>query len=318
MAESVHEDSCCEDSRHNQGVLHVPSKTRNASLKDFLLHGSLEIWVKEARNLPNMDSVPHKIPDMFKLMKEKVRRKFDGNVPHKMITSDPYVAITVCNSVIGRTFVISNCENPVWTQRFYVPVAHSAAEVHFVVKDNDVLGSRIIGVVGIPVEQLLSGTKIEGTFPIIDTNGKPWEVGAVLSLSIQYIPIGEMTLLNSGVPGTYFPLRKGGKVMLYQDAHVHDGFLPNLRLDHDMQYKHGNCWRDIFDAISQARHLIYITGWSVYHQVRLVRENDKSAEVTLGDLLKTKSQEGVRVLLLVWDDPFSWNILGYVKVRNKS
>ncbi|XP_058187543.1 phospholipase D gamma 1-like [Rhododendron vialii] len=265
-----------------------------------------------------MDTDPAKIPDMFKLMKEKVRRKFDGTIPNKMITSDPYVAITVCNSVIGRTFVISNCENPVWTQHFYVPIAHSAAEVHFVVKDNDVLGSRIIGVVGIPVEQLLSSTKIEGTFPIIDTNGKLWEVRAVLSLSIQYIPIGEMTMLNSGVPGTYFPLRKGGKVMLYQYANVHDGFLPNLRLDHDMQYKHGNCWRDIFDAISQARRLIYITGWSVYHQVRLVRENDKSAEVTLGELLKTKSQEGVRVLLLVGDDPFSRNILGYHNLRNKT
>ncbi|KAE9449630.1 hypothetical protein C3L33_18479, partial [Rhododendron williamsianum] len=119
-----------------------------------------------------------------------------------------------------------------------------------------------------------------------------------------------MTLYNSGVPGTYFPLRKGGKVTLYQDAHVQDGCLPNLRLDHDIQYKHGNCWCDIFDAISQACRLIYNTGWSVYHQVRLVRENDNAAEVTLGDLLKTKSQQGVRVLLLVWNDPTSWNIMG--------
>ncbi|KAH7846736.1 hypothetical protein Vadar_017561 [Vaccinium darrowii] len=193
---------------------------------------------------------------------------------------DPYVTIAVSGSVIGRTFVISNSENPVWKQHFCVLVAHSAAEVHFVVKNNEAVGSRIIRVVGIPVEQLWSATKIDGTFPIIKETGKPWEIGAVLSVSIQYIPMGKMTLRNIGVPGTYFPLRKGGKVMLYQDAHVHDGFLPNLRLDHDMQYKHGNCWRDIFDAICQAR-----------------------------DLLKTKSKEGVRVLLLVWDDPTSLNFL---------
>ncbi|KAG5528472.1 hypothetical protein RHGRI_029232 [Rhododendron griersonianum] len=199
-------------------------------------------------------------------------------------------------------------------QHFYVPVAHSAAEVHFVVKDNDVFRSQIIGVVGIPVDQLLSRKKVEGTFPILDESGKPWKIGAVLSVSIQYIPLGKMTLYNSGVPGTYFPLRKGGKVTLYQDAHVQDGCLPNLRLDHDIQYKHGNCWRDIFDAISQVCRLIYNTGWSVYHQVRLVCENDNAAEVTLGDLLKTKSQQGVRVLLLVWNDPTSWNIMGYQQI----
>jgi phospholipase D1/2 len=30
----------------------------------------------------------------------------------------------------------------------------------------------------------------------------------------------------------------------------------------------------------------------------------------LGDLLRRKSQEGVRVLLLVWDDPTSRSVLG--------
>ncbi|KAH7848168.1 hypothetical protein Vadar_034588 [Vaccinium darrowii] len=310
MAESLHRDSWSEGSRHVQGVQRIPSKTQNASLKVFLLHGNLDIWVKEAKNLPNMLDF-HR--DTLQKSSGKVSSKSQGKVPHNGRTSDPYVTIAVSGSVIGRTFVISNSENPVWKQHFWVPVAHSAAEVHFVVKDNDVVGSEIIGVVGIPVEQLWSATKIDGTFPIIKESGKPWEIGAVLSLSIQYIPMGKMTLCNSGVPGTYFPLRKGGRVMLYQDAHVHDGFLPNLRLDHDMQYKHGNCWRDIFDAITQARKLIYITGWSVYHQVRLVRGNDKSAEVTLGDLLKTKSQEGVRVLLLVWDDPTSFSFLSGIK-----
>lgn len=118
-----------------------------------------------------------------------------------------------------------------------------------------------------------------------------------------------------GVPGTYFPLRKGNKVTLYQDAHAPDGCLPDLRLDHGMHYVHGKCWRDIFDAISQARHLVYITGWSVFHTVCLVRDAGYGSDCTLGDLLKTKSQEGVRVLLLVWDDPTSRNILGFQTVR---
>ncbi|KAK8584135.1 hypothetical protein V6N12_068384 [Hibiscus sabdariffa] len=92
-----------------------------------------------------------------------------------------------------------------------------------------------MGAVGIPIEQLCSGTKVEGTFPILGDNGKP----------------------------------------------------------------------------CQARRLIYIAGWSIFHNIRLVRETDKASDTTLGDLLKLKSQEGVRVLLFVWDDPTSRSILGY-------
>ncbi|KAA8522329.1 hypothetical protein F0562_013310 [Nyssa sinensis] len=319
MAQSAYDGLSPEGSHHGQGVQVVPFKTSKGSLKVLLLHGNLDIWVKEAKNLPNMDLFHKKLEDVFGRLPGKLGSKIEGNVSGKN-TSDPYVTISVANAVIGRTFVISNSENPVWMQHFYVPVAHYASEVQFVVKDSDVVGSQIIGAVGIPAEQIYSGTKLEGTFPVLNASGKPCKAGAVLTISIQYTPIEKVTLYHSGVgagpeyhgvPGTYFPLRRGGKVTLYQDAHLHDGCLPNLKLDHNMQYEHGDCWHDIFNAISQARRLIYITGWSVYHKVTLVRDNGNSTDCTLGDLLKTKSQEGVRVLLLVWDDPTSRNILGY-------
>jgi phospholipase D1/2 len=122
----------------------------------------------------------------------------------------------------------------------------------------------------------------------------------------------------NGVPGTYFPIRRGGKVTLYQDAHVHDGCLPDLKLDDHVQFEHRSCWDDIFNAISQARRLIYITGWSVNYKVKLVRGGNDGRDCTLGDLLKTKSQEGVRVLLLVWDDPTSRSVLGFKTVRKST
>ncbi|XP_059645611.1 phospholipase D beta 1-like [Cornus florida] len=315
MAESVYNDSFSEGSQHGQGVQFVPFKTSTGSLKVLLLHGNLDIWVKEAKNLPNMDMFHKKLGDMF----GRFGSKIEGNVASK-ITSDPYVTISVTSAVIGRTFVISNSENPAWMQHFDLPVAHYAAEVHFVVKDNDIVGSQIIGAVGVPVEQLYSGTKIEGTFPILNASGKPCKHGAVLTISIQYTPIDKVALYHvgvgsgpdyHGVRGTYFPLRRGGKVTLYQDAHVHEGCLPNLMLDNGTQYEHGDCWQDICDAISQARRLVYIVGWSVYHKLGLVRGNDNAKDCILGDLLKTKSQEGVRVLLLVWDDPTSRSILGF-------
>ncbi|KAA8515979.1 hypothetical protein F0562_019158 [Nyssa sinensis] len=307
------------DSPHSQSLQIVPFSTSKGSLKVLLVHGNLDIWIYEAKNLPNMDMFHKTIGDMFNKLPMGLNNKIEGHMNHK-ITSDPYVSISVTSAVIGRTYVLSNSENPVWMQHFYVPVAHHAAEVHFLVKDSDVVGSQLIGIVAIPVEQIYSGMKIEGFFPVVNSGGKPCKPGAVLFLSIQYIPMERLSIYHHGVgagpdyygvPGTYFPLRRGGKVTLYQDAHVPDGCLPNLELDHGMPYVHGKCWHDIFEAIRQARRLIYITGWSVWHKVKLVRDAGVAFDCTLGDLLKSKSQEGVRVLLLVWDDPTSRNILGY-------
>lgn len=98
---------------------------------------------------------------------------------------------------------------------------------------------------------------------------------------------------------------------LYQDAHVNEGDLPGIELERGKQFEHNNCWEDICHAILEAHHMIYIVGWSVYDKVKLVREPSPSrplpegGDLTLGDLLKFKSQEGVRVCLLVWDDKTS-------------
>ncbi|EMS60117.1 hypothetical protein TRIUR3_02075 [Triticum urartu] len=71
-------------------------------------------------------------------------------------------------------------------------------------------------------------------------------------------------------------------------------------------------------AVLGAQKLVYVAGWAVGARVRLLREEmspemaEKAAEVralarvevekmALGDLLKYKSQEGVRVCLLVSD-----------------
>ncbi|CAI0414134.1 unnamed protein product [Linum tenue] len=295
----------------------VPFKTSKGNLKVLLLHGNLDIWVKQGNNLPNLDMFHKTLGDMFSILPLKAQ---SGATK---ITSDPYVTVSISGAVIARTFVIDNSENPVWMQHFSVPVAHSASEVHFVVKDNDVVGSQVMGAVGIPVEELWNRNVIEGSYPILGANGKPCKEGATLTLSIQFIPIEQMEMYNfgvrsrpdyEGVPGTYFPMRKGGKVNLYQDAHVDEGgCLPELRVGDGgrVQYEHRSCWEDVFQAISQARRLVYITGWSVYHKVRLVRKGKGEMDCTLGELLKTKSQEGVRVLLLVWDDPTSRSILGY-------
>ncbi|KAJ9560962.1 hypothetical protein OSB04_006122 [Centaurea solstitialis] len=293
-----------QGSQHGEGVEIIPFKTSNEPLKVILLHGYLNIWVKEAKNLPNMDMFYNKVGQVLgKLLTFSGKSKTNDGKSQK-VTSGPYVTISIANVVIARTFVIRNSENPIWLQDFYVPVAYYSTEVHFVVKHSDLVGSKMIGAVGIPVGQLVSGSIVEGTFPILNGSGKPCRPGAVLTLRIQYTPLERVPLSQNGVGsdpnfngvlGTYFPLRRGGKVTLYQDAHVDDGCLPSVWLDGGLRYEHGECWHDICEAIKQARHLIYIIGWSVFHSIQLVRNGE----------------EGVRVLLLIWDDPTSTSIFGF-------
>ncbi|EMS67798.1 Phospholipase D alpha 2 [Triticum urartu] len=104
-----------------------------------------------------------------------------------------------------------------------------------------------------------------------------------------------------GVPRTFFSQRPGCRVTLYQDAHASEEFEPKIQLDGGGLYKPGHCWEDLYDAISNARHLVYITGWSVFPHITLLRERDGQQE-TLGELLKRKAGEGVQVLMLVWND----------------
>ncbi|GKA59538.1 RNA-directed DNA polymerase, eukaryota, reverse transcriptase zinc-binding domain protein [Tanacetum coccineum] len=197
------------------------------------------------------------------------KSKTEDGKPVK-VTSDLYVKVSIANVVISRTFVISN-------------------------------SSQIIGAVGVPVEQLVSGLVVKGTFPVLNKSGKSCKPGAVLTLLIQYVPMERVgqDLNFNGVLDTYFQLRRGGKVTLYQDAHVDDGYLPSMNLEGGFQCQNGNCWHDICEAIKHARRLIYITGWSVIHSVQLVRNGEGAKYSMLGGLLKANTSE---------QDPESWHV----------
>ncbi|WOK98436.1 hypothetical protein Cni_G07148 [Canna indica] len=103
----------------------VPSKGLS-SLKVLLLHGSLDIWVYKAKNLPNLDLFHKALGDVFGSW---IMNTISGMGDH--MTIDPYVTITVCEAAVARTYVVDNREDPIWMQHFNVPVAHHAAEVEF-------------------------------------------------------------------------------------------------------------------------------------------------------------------------------------------
>eukprot|EP01018_Ginkgo_biloba_P008009 Gb_19031 [translate_table: standard] len=303
------------------GDVSFHSGSSKPSMKVVTLHGTLDVWIYEAKALPNMDLFSERLRqcltvfDTFKAPFQKSKRHGEHR---KIITSDPYVSVNLADATVAQTRVISNSQHPVWDEHFNIQVAHPVAEVRFVVKDNDLMGADLIGTVAIPVERITTGERIDSWFPVLGHNGQPPKPDSALRLSMQFHP-AEINLSYKsgvgtgpdypGVPNTYFPLRKGGTVSLYQDAHVPDDCLPDIRLDGGKLFEQRKCWEDICHAILEAHHFVYIAGWSIYDKVKLVRESTRplplGGDLNLGELLKFKSQEGVRVLLLVWDDKTS-------------
>jgi len=282
------------------------------------LHGDFDLKIIEARRLPNMDLVTERLSRCFTALdicrKPFTRRRRKGH-HRKIITSDPYVTVCLTGATVARTRVISNCQDPVWNEHFKIPLAHPVSVVEFQVKDNDVFGADYIGVATVPAEKIKSGELIDDWFPIIGPYGKPPKPDCAIRLQMKFIHCDGNPAYNSGVSedcglkASYFPARHGGSVTLYQDAHVPDGMLPVIKLDDDKIFEHSKCWEDICHAILEAHHLVYVVGWSIFQKVKLVREPSKAlpsgGDLTLGELLKYKSEEGVRVLLLVWDDKTS-------------
>ncbi|KAJ3680471.1 hypothetical protein LUZ60_016749 [Juncus effusus] len=315
----------------------------------LLLHGDLHLRVIAARNLPNRDLCSESLLGCFGSCvpvspttdrslsaqhDEDHRRRHQIDLQHlhhhhKGITSDPYVTVGISSSIVARTSVIHNCEEPEWNENFKIPLAHHASILEFVVKDNDIIGAQVIGTATIPAATVISGNLFESWLPVLDSSGQLVKPGAALHVSFQFVHVDDNEIYAHGIAGdpqrrgvedTYFPLRKGGSIKLYQDAHIRENELPQINLDGNHIYQHEKCWEDICHAILEARHLIYVVGWSIFVKVRLVRERTKGVpvegEMMLGDLLKYKSEEGVRVCMLVWDDKTSHEMLKKAGVMN--
>ena len=69
------------------------------------------------------------------------------------------------------------------------------------------------------------------------------------------------------------------------------------------QYVPTRAWFDLFNAINNAEKFIYVTGWSIFTNIQLLRGADDPEGVShFGELLKNKANEGVRVLMLIWNE----------------
>ncbi|KAJ4788522.1 Phospholipase D [Rhynchospora pubera] len=233
-----------------------------------------------------------------------------------------YATIDVQKARLARTRVVKNeTTNPHWDESFHVYCAHHAAHIVFTVKSDETIGATLIGRAYLPVQEVLNGQEVDRWLAIYNEDKTVVDGGAKIHVRLQYVAVAYDPALNwgrgiggpsfPGVPHTFFPQRRGCRLTLYQDAHIARSFYPRIALSDGTYYEPRRCWEDVFDAINNARQFIYITGWSVYANITLIRdpqsqvanrEGEAVLTLTLGELLKRKAQEGVRVLMLVWND----------------
>ena len=100
----------------------------------------------------------------------------------------------------------------------------------------------------------------------------------------------------------YFPMQQNCRVTLYQDACVPK----NLPQFAKLPIYPASCWHDLYDTIMAAKKVICITGWSVWDKLQLFRGEDLAIDNrTLGEILKDKAKEGVKVWVMIWSEKTS-------------
>lgn len=270
-----------------------------------LLHGYLDVQIISGSDLG----------------KKKPRSLF-GRISNLALQSgtDPYVSVALGGkNKYFQSRVVNNSSDPVWDSSVLLNVCHELDFVELRVKGAARPGlgrARKLGRVELPADELVSSGQIEGTFDLKpygdsdDDDVEEGELGSV-TVKVRLLPLDSYAD-RIDVPGTYFPLRTGCQVRLYQDAHVDENELPEVP---GSSYIPGCCFRDMYAAIDAAQDFVYITGWSVFTEISLLRERHGGGEdpETLGALLKRKAEEGVQVRIMVWDELMSTSgsVLGH-------
>ncbi|KAF3541588.1 hypothetical protein F2Q69_00025063 [Brassica cretica] len=282
--------------------------------EQLLLHGTLEVKIYRIDRL-------HK-RGRFSLCgtcsgnKEPAGKKIQS--PIKNLTSSCtdllgghlYATVDLDRARVARTMMR---RHPKWFQSFHLYAAHSISKIIFTVKEDEPVSANLIGRAYLPVTEVITGQPVDRWLDLLDEHKSPIQGGSKIHIRVTFTSVTHDVNWNKGivipsfkgVPNAFFNQREGCKVTLYQDAHVLEDYQDITLSGGQVIYSHHRCWEDIFDAIWDAKHLIYITGWSVYTNITMIRDPKRPRQggnLKLGELLKKKAEENVTVLMLVWDD----------------
>uniref|UniRef100_A0A7N1A809 C2 domain-containing protein n=1 Tax=Kalanchoe fedtschenkoi TaxID=63787 RepID=A0A7N1A809_KALFE len=224
---------------------------------ETLLHGTLHATIYKVDKIHTCGE-----PHFFrKLMENNEETVGIGKGTPKI-----YATVDIGKARVGRTRIIEHeLNNPRWYKSFHIYCAHRATDIIFTVKDDDSFGATWIGRAYVPVQDVLDGEEVDRWVKILDKERNPF--GPKIHVKLQYFDVikdrnwaqGVCSDKYPGVPFTFFSQRKGCKVSLYQDAHATDNFIPKKKknpLAGGQYYQPHRCWEDVFDAITNAKHLI--------------------------------------------------------------
>eukprot|EP01063_Lacrimia_lanifica_P033653 TRINITY_DN6044_c0_g1_i1.p1 TRINITY_DN6044_c0_g1~~TRINITY_DN6044_c0_g1_i1.p1 ORF type:complete len:883 (+),score=219.95 TRINITY_DN6044_c0_g1_i1:1-2649(+) len=253
------------------------------------LHGRLDIMCLEARDLPNGDGF--------------------ACFAH---AGDPFCEMSSSRgTVIARTPVKDDTHHPKWGFVYNDVMVPDSSAIHLAIKDSDVGANQLLCETVLCCHNGLSIVAEGGTFAgWLQLRDRAARKAGEVFVAIKLVP-PEFEMLPHEVAGARFPMHQYHRVTLYQSAHV--GSWANRLAGLPNGYVRSNCWEDVATRLMQARHFIYITGWSVNPDTRILRERaisipgygELGTDRTLGDMLIEKANEGVAVCVLIWKEKTS-------------
>ena len=207
--------------------------------------------------------------------------------------------------------------SPAWNQSFRLHCAYPAAAITFTVKSQHLIGASVLGRASVPTASVAAGHPLELWLDLRGGEHRHATHTPRLRVRLRFLDVERDPCWDAGVrqPGfagikpAFFPERTNCNVTLYQNSHLSDAFDPPVRLDSGRPYRPARLWEDLYVAIRDARHFVYVAGWSVNTAITLVRDPSRMVPgadgVALGELLKRKADEGVAVLVMPWQDKTS-------------
>nr|XP_025703140.1 phospholipase D alpha 1-like [Arachis hypogaea] len=160
------------------------------------------------------------------------------------------------------------------------------------------------GTIQVVISGIENGTKAGSITSIAQKNTGKHETGYHVAIFVGQTKFFSEAKKWVGLPTSLFPQRIGCQVTLFQDAHTPADFVQRKAHAGLGKYESHGCWEDMFDKFIEAKLFIYIAAWSLDTEITLIRDPPmKPGSVpTLGELLKKKAADGVRVVLLLWND----------------
>ena len=226
----------------------------------ILLHGSLFVEIKSARNLPKFDGLFTFFPLDY----------------HK---TDAFVQILLGSDEIIRTHSVTDDNNPEWNKSFLVDVCHFATELECFVWDEDPLRNDLVGCVKFPISDLIDEAVKDDWYDIVGEDGS--SINGQIDIRIQFHSLKPKETPCYEIE-SYFPVRTNCFVTLYQDAHV----CKNMPQFANAIVQPKSCWKDLYTSIMEAQKLIYIAGWAFHVEMKLLRGDDENLDSrSIGEIL---------------------------------